>query len=446
MAELSQAALDHLWFQNGYAWNEVSAPGAMVIMDRGRGASLIDMTGHEVLDFTSGLWLANVGYGREEIADAMANQAKKLHYARHLWPSEPTIRAATKIAELSPGTLSMVLFTTGGGESNEAALKIALQFHRLNGQPERTKFIGRDFSYHGASFATMSVGGARMLNRSLFQSHLHSDVHLIEGPGHPEFSGNAAARLEEAILQAGADRVAAFIGEPISNSAGIYVPAHDYWPTVRTICDKYGILLICDEVITGFGRTGKMFAVENWGIVPDILTIAKGATSGYAPLGAAVVKREIAERFRPGSAEAFQHVITFGGHAVACAAALANIAIIEREGLVEKSAHLGAYFKTALNGLNGHKSFGDVRGIGLMCALQLRKNRIGDDKFSPNERTAVSNAVIDKCFRKGLNIMGNVDKFAFMPPLVIAKEELDRAIDIVDTVLTEIESEFSWWQ
>ena len=165
MAELTQAALDHLWFQNGYAWDEVSAPGAMVIMDRGRGASLIDMTGHEVLDFTSGLWLANVGYGRGEIADAMAAQAKTLHYARHLWPSEPTIRAATKIAELSPGDPLHGVFTTGGGKSNETALKIALQFHRLNGQSQRTKFIGRDFSYHGASFATMSVGGARMLNR-----------------------------------------------------------------------------------------------------------------------------------------------------------------------------------------------------------------------------------------------------------------------------------------
>ena len=247
-------------------------------------------------------------------------------------------------------------------------------------------------------------------------------------------------------MQAGVDKVAAFIGEPISNSAGIYVPDQDYWPTVREICDKYGILLICDEVITGFGRTGKMFAVENWEIVPDIMTIAKGATSGYAPLGAAVVKKEIAERFRPGAEEAFQHVITFGGHAVACAAALANIAIIEREGLVEKSARLGAHFKSALNGLNGHKSFGNVRGLGLMCALQLRKNRSGNENFSADERTAVTKAVIDKCFRKGLNIMGSVDKFAFMPPLVVTKEELDRAIEIVDAVLTEIEAEFSWWR
>ena len=431
-AELREAALNHLWSQNGYAWEAINAPGGLVIMDKGCGAVLTDITGHSVLDFTSGLWLANVGYGRDEIADAMATQAKKLQYARHLWPTEPAICAASKLAALAPGTLSMVFFTTGGGESNETALKIALQFHRLNGEPSRTHFIGRDFSYHGASFATMSVGGSRMLNRALFQSHLHPDVQLIEGPGHPEFSGDAAARLEEAILRTGPHNVAAFIGEPISNSAGIHVPSDDYWPSIRRICDKYGVLLICDEVITGFGRTGKMFAVEHWEIVPDILTIAKGATSGYAPLGAAIVKKEIAERFRPGTAEAFQHVITYGGQAVACAAALANIAIIERENLVERSAWLGRYLKDGLDGLSAHPSFGQARGLGLMCALQLTKSRTKYQQFAPDERNAVTQSLADKFYRKGMNVMGTVDKLAFMPPLVVTKDQLDRALGIIE--------------
>jgi adenosylmethionine-8-amino-7-oxononanoate aminotransferase len=444
-AELREAALNHLWYQNGYAWEAVSASGGVVIMDKGEGAVLTDITGHSVLDFTSGLWLANAGYGRAEIADAMATQAKKLQFARHLWPTEPAIRAASKLAELAPGSLSMVFFTTGGGESNETALKIAIQYHRLNGEPDRTQFIGRDFSYHGASFATMSVGGARLLNRSIFQSHLHPNVQLIEGPGHPEFSGDAAARLEEAILRAGPDKVAAFIGEPISNSAGIHVPAAAYWPAIRAVCDRYRVLLICDEVITGFGRTGKMFAVEHWGIVPDILTIAKGATSGYAPLGAAIVKSEIAERFRPGAAEAFQHVITYGGQAVACAAALANIAIIERENLVERSARLGEYFRKGLYGLDNHPSFGEVRGLGLMCALQLTKNRDGRESFTPEERAALTQALGDKFYRKGMNVMGSVDKIALMPPLVITHDQLDRALGIVDSVLTDIEREFRWW-
>lgn len=445
IAELKEAALNHLWFQNAYAWDALNAPDGFVIMDRGSGASLTDITGHTVLDFTSGLWLANVGYGRAEIADAMASQATKLQYARHLFPTEPTIRAAAKLAALAPGSLSMVFFTTGGGESNETALKIALQFHRLNGEPDRTHFIGRDFSYHGASFATMSVGGARMLNRSVFQSHLHPNAQLIEGPGHPDFSGNAAARLEEAILRIGPNKVAAFIGEPISNSAGIHIPADDYWPTIRETCDKYGVLLICDEVITGFGRTGKMFAVEHWGIVPDIITIAKGVTGGYAPLGAAITKKEIAERFRPGSAEAFQHVVTYGGHAAACAAALANIAIIERESLVERSAQLGKYFKDGLNGLRMHPSFGEARGLGLMCALQLSKRRNTGQQFTADERNAVTRSLMEKFYRKGMSVMGSADKLAFMPPLVITQEELDRALDIIDSVLTEIEREFRWW-
>jgi len=445
IAELREAALNHLWFQNAYAWDAVNAPGGFVVMDSGSGASLTDITGHTVLDFTSGLWLANVGYGRAEIADAMAIQAKKLHYARHLFPTEPAIRAATKLAELAPGSLSMVFFTTGGGEANEAALKIALQFHRLNGEPDRTHFIGRDFSYHGASFATMSVGGARMLNRSVFQSHLHAHAHLIEGPGHPAFSGDAAAQLEEAILRIGPNKVAAFIGEPISNSAGIHIPSDDYWPAIRAICDKYGVLLICDEVITAFGRTGKMFAVEHWGIIPDIMTIAKGVTGGYAPLGAAIAKKEIAERFRPGSAEAFQHVITYGGHAASCAAALATIAIIEQEKLVERSARLGKYFKDRLDSLCEHPSFGEARGLGLMCALQLTKSQTKGLQFTADERSAVTQSLMEKFYRKGMNVMGSVDKLALMPPLVITQEELDRAVGIIDSVLSEIESEFPWW-
>jgi adenosylmethionine-8-amino-7-oxononanoate aminotransferase len=445
--DLRREALDHLWIESGYAWEDAIAPDGVVVMERGEGCTLVDADGRRYLDFASGLWLANVGYGRAEIAEAMARQARTLHYTRHPWPTEATVRAAAKLAELAPGDLSHVFFTGGGGEANEAAMKMAVQYHRLGGEPRRVKFIGRDLSYHGASFATMSVGGSKLLDRSVFAPLLLEDATLIPGPGHPDWSGSGAGSLEQAILDAGPDTVAAFIGEPISNSAGVRVPDDDYWPAVRDVCDRYGILLICDEVITGFGRTGKLFAVDHWDVVPDVLTVAKGATSGYVPLGAAIATSEVAERFRPGAAEAFQHVITFGGHAVACAAALANIEIIEREGLVQRSAEMGRYLLAGLERLkDDHPSVGECRGIGLMCALQLAKDRSTLQGFTPKERHELGRMLFPRLLERGVNLLGSADKIAFMPPLVVQAEEIDRALEALDAVLSEIERETSWWR
>lgn len=445
-SELHQAALDHLWIESGYAWEDAVAPDGVVLMARGEGSTLTDVNGREYLDFASGLWLANVGYGRVEIADAMARQARTLHYTRHPWPTEATVRAAAKLAQLAPGDLSHVFFTSGGGEANEAAMKMAVQYHRLNGEPQRVKFIGRDLSYHGASFATMSVGGAKLLDRSAFAPLLIQDAILVPGPGHPDWTGGGAGALEQAILDAGPETVAAFIGEPVSNSAGVRVPDEDYWPAVREICDRHGILLICDEVITGFGRTGRMFAVEHWGMVPDVLTVAKGATSGYAPLGAAIATHKVAERFRPGHAQAFQHVITFGGHAVACAAALANIEILEREGLVERAAEMGQRLLAGLERLkDAHPSVGDCRGIGLICALQLAKDRESLTGFDPEERRDLGRMLFPRLLGRGLNVLGSPEKIALMPPLVVQNAEIDRALEAIDAVLSEIERETGWW-
>jgi adenosylmethionine-8-amino-7-oxononanoate aminotransferase len=223
-------------------------------MSSGDGCFLTDLSGNRYLDLLSGLWLVNVGYGRHEIGEAMAAQATRLHYSMHRFPTEPTIRAAARLADMAPGSLSKVFFAGGGTEANEAAMKMAVQYHRLNGSPERVKFIGRHLSYHGASFATMGVGGAN-IDRSAFEPLLMTGAQQIPAPGHPDWSGAGAGRLEQAILDAGPDTVAAFIGGPISNSAGIHVPDDDYWPTVREICDRYGVLLIMDEVITGFGQS-----------------------------------------------------------------------------------------------------------------------------------------------------------------------------------------------
>jgi adenosylmethionine-8-amino-7-oxononanoate aminotransferase len=238
--------------------------------------------------------------------------------------------------------------------------------------------------------------------------------------------------------------VAAFIAEPISHSSGESVPAPDYWPTIRGICDKYGVLLICDEVITGFGRTGKMFGIEHWDVEPDIMTVAKGLTSGYMPMGAAIAKAEIAEAFKPTTKEAFQHVMTFGGHAVASAAAMANLDIIEQEGLVENSAAMGAYLKEGLNGLRHHPSIGDVRGLGLMCAVELTKNRKARAGFNEQERRKLRQALTKKFLDAGISMSGG-DRIPILPPLVVQKHEIERIVDAIDRSLSELEEELPYW-
>lgn len=440
---LHQAALDHVWMHGGYAWDDAVRPGGVRVMSGGDSCYLVDDSGNRYLDLLSGLWLANVGYGRQEIADAMAAQAARLHYSMHRFPTEPTIRAATRLAEWAPGSLSKVFFTGGGTEANEAAMKMAVQYHRLNGQPQRVAFIGRDLSYHGASFATMGVGGAN-IDKTVFEPLLMPTARRIPGPGHPDWSGEGAGALEQAILDAGPDTVAAFIGEPISNSAGIHVPDDDYWPTVREICDRYGVLLVMDEVITGFGRTGKMFASEHWGVVPDIMTVAKGFTSGYAPLGAAIARTEIAERFKPGRAEAFQHLVTFGGHPVSCAAALANLDILQREGLVARSASMGAYLIDALRDIAGHRrSITDVRGLGLMCAVQL--GAPGRAPTPKDQAARIGGFLTARMLERGCHAACAADRVIFMPPLTVDTGEIDTAVRALDETLAEAERDDTWW-
>jgi adenosylmethionine-8-amino-7-oxononanoate aminotransferase len=442
-ARLRAAALDHVWLHSGYAWDEAAEEGGLRVMASGSGCRLTDAEGNEYLDFASGLWLVNAGYGRREIASAMSEQASRLHFTMHRFPAEPTIRLATELARLTPGTLSRVFFTNSGTEANEAAMKIAVQYHRLNGEPSRVKFIGRVSSYHGASFATMGLGGAS-IDTSPFESLLMPEARMVKGPGHAAWTGLGAGELEEVILREGPETVAAFIGEPVSNSAGVRVPDDDYWPAVREICDRYGILLITDEVITGFGRTGRMFGVEHWGIVPDIMTIAKGLTSGYAPMGAAIARLEIAERFKPGPSEAFQHVVTFGGHAVAAAAALANLRIIEEEGLVARSASLGRYLRAALHDLaEKHRSIIDVRGRGLMHAVELGPRE--KSGWTAGQRTTIRKYLYGQLLDRGVHLPVTADLAIFMPPLIVTEAEISRAIEAFGEILGDVERGAAWW-
>lgn len=445
-AELIELAKKHLWIHSGYPWESVQASDGLRIMESGDGAVLKDSLGREVIDLGAGLWLANTGYGRREIAEAMMQQASQLQYTRSDWPTAATVRLAARIAELTPGDLDAVFLVSGGGEANEAALKMALQYHRLRGELGRTKFIGRNLSYHGASFATMSVGGAKLLNRALFESGFIPDVTLMTPPEKRSRGVDLVDEFEKIIVNAGPETIAAFIGEPISNSGGIFVPDADYWPGIREVCNRHGVLMITDEVVTGFGRTGKMFGIEHWDVVPDIMTMAKGLSSGYAPVGAAVARQSIFETFRPGKAEAFQHVITFGGQAVACAGALANLKVLEDENLVDKSCELGEYLHGELEGLKErHPSVADVRGLGLMRALQMSRSTDRSIPFTPKDRSLLTSELVGYCLQHGVNFQGHVERLVFMPPLVITRAQLDQAVSVLDKGLTFVEEKYGWW-
>ncbi|MCC6791763.1 MAG: aspartate aminotransferase family protein [Thermomicrobiales bacterium] len=453
-AELRQLALDHVWVHSA-AWEDLNRPGGLKIIVEGDGAHVVDSQGRRYLDACSGLWCVNVGYGRQEIADAMRDQALRLPYARASgFTSPPTARLAKKIADLAPGSLTRSFFVGGGTEAVETAVKMARQYHALNGQPGRHKIIGRRHSYHGASLGAMAISSSPLINRSLFEP-LPAGVRHLSGPycyrcdyqrTYPDCNVFCARTYESMIQFEGPDSIAAIIAEPISNSSGVIVPPDEYWPVLRALCDKYGILLIVDEVVTGFGRTGKMFGIEHWGVVPDIMAVAKGLSSAYVPIGAAVAREEIAAKFRPGKPEAFQHVVTFGGHAVACAGALANLEIIERDNLVENSARLGRLLLDGLHALAAeHPTVGDVRGKGLMIGIEIVRDRSTRASFQGDDRLRMRKIVNQQLDAAGIlaSVIPSVgDVLPLLPPLMIGESEADQLLGAVDDCLTRLESEF----
>jgi adenosylmethionine-8-amino-7-oxononanoate aminotransferase len=395
----------------------------------------------------SGLFLVNVGHGRAEIADAVAAQLRTLAFANPSeHPSGPAVRLAGRLAGLAPGDLDQVVFVNSGSEANEVALKLARQYHFLRGERGRYKFIARAGSYHGGTFGAMSVSGSRMLHQEQYEPLLPRTCFVPQpdcyrcplGLEYPDCGIQCARMVQQVIEVEGADTVAAFIGEPISNSAGVVVPPPEYWPTVREICDRYGVLLIHDEVITGFGRTGLWFGSEHWGVVPDIMTLAKGMTSGYQPLGAAVVSRRVAEVFSGDDGAALGHVSTFGGHPGAAAAALANLDIMERESLVARSAAMGAELMDRLRELLVHPIVGDVRGLGLMCGIELVRDKTTKERFGPADN--VPERMVAKLRERGLLCrVGAVINIT--PPLILGHAELERIVEALDSAIEAFEHE-----
>jgi adenosylmethionine-8-amino-7-oxononanoate aminotransferase len=438
---LEQAALDHIWFHvtSPAALRE---PNGITVFTKGEGSYLTDLYGNEYLDgLSGGAFVTNIGHGRKEVAEAMAKQATELAYVTpYNFAAPSTIELAKKLAQLAPGDLNRAFFTSGGTESVETALKIAKQYHWLNGDQKRTKVVSRRGSYHGSSFYAMSISGAsHEFNSKIFAPLVPGTVQV---PNHncyrcpfelsqPDCGLLCAKSIEQAIQHEGPETVAAIIAEPIPASASIYLPPDTYLKQLRDIADRYGIVLILDEVINGFGRTGKMFASEHWGVIPDIMTLAKGLTSGYAPMGAVMVSSKITSIFDSahGRESGLNHVVSFGGHATAAAAALKNIEIMENETMVANSSAMGDYLLEGLNTLKKYPIIGDIRGKGLLAAVELVADKKTRAMFPPSAQ--MMNKVTNKLRDCGV-LARTYQVVEFGPPLCSGKKEIEKIVDAME--------------
>ena len=442
--ELKQQAADHFWPHNNPAGN--MDDGGIKLVQSGKGVWVEDVEGEQWFDTMAGMWLKNIGHGRKEVADAVYNQMLDISYTPGGTVGPTTAKLSAKIASLAPDKEARIYFVSGGSEAVETALKMAKQYHKNNGEPTRYKVISRRGSYHGATHACMSLGGGGVAAPIHFGPLMPGNIHITQPDGYRGLCCSAdggcnlqcARDLEIAIQHEGPSTVAAFIGEPISAAAGIHVPHPEYWPTIREICNKYGVIMICDEVITGFGRTGKMFATEHWGVKPDIFTVAKALTSGYIPIGAAIASKKVSDAFM-GEDATFRHLITFGGNPVACAAGLANLEIMEGEGMVENSAEMGTYMYEQLQTLYEHPIVGDVRGgMGLLCAVELVKDRDTKESFPAEAKLSEKIAPL----MNEHNLLGRPGNSIYLsPPLCITRDEVDHVVSQVDSVITKLEAQ-----
>jgi beta-alanine--pyruvate transaminase len=393
--------------------------------------------GRKILDGTAGLWCVNAGHARPEIAEAVRAQVLKLDYAPAFQMGHPAVfEAASRLAALLPGDLDHVFFGNSGSEAVETALKIALAYHRMRGDGGRTRLIGRERGYHGVGFGGLSVGGIAG-NRKLYAGipgvdhlpHTFDLAHQAFSRGQPEWGAHLADALERICALHDPSTIAAVIIEPMAGSTGVLVPPKGYLERVRAICDKYGILLIFDEVITGFGRLGSAFAVDYFGVMPDMVTCAKGVTNGTVPMGGVILRKFIYDAFMTGPENAieFAHGYTYSGHPLATAAALATLDIYAREDLFNRAKSLSAYWEDAAHSLKGLPHVIDIRNIGLVAGIELEPiaGKPGARAFD----------VYLKCFERGLLIRQTADILALSPPLIVEKTQIDEMFGILGEVM-----------
>ncbi|MEO0923401.1 MAG: aspartate aminotransferase family protein, partial [Pseudomonadota bacterium] len=418
-------------FTEGHALNK---KGARVIT-RAKGVTLTDSDGNDYLDAMAGLWCVNLGYGRHELAEAAARQMKELPYYNTFFQTThvPAIALAERLAELAPHDLNHVFFASSGSEANDTNIRLVRTYWEQKGKPSKRAIISRKNAYHGSSMGSASLGGMAGMHAQGGMPipdiyHIDQPYWYAEGgdsdPG--EFGLARARQLEEKIHELGADNVAAFIGEPVQGAGGVIIPPDSYWPEIQRICDEHNILLIADEVICGFGRTGNWFGQETYGICADVMAIAKGVSSGYAPVGGSMVSDEIADVLNGCE---FAHGYTYSGHPVTTAVALENLRILDEEGIVERAGRETApYLKEKWESLSEHPLVGEAVIIGLMGSLALTPDKSSRAKFAADAGTA-GLICREHCFSNGLIMRHVGDRMVISPPLVITREEVDTLIE-----------------
>lgn len=416
-----------------------------LIFARGEGVWLYTVDGRPILDGLAGLWNVLVGHGRAELAAAAQQQMTALAYCSNYAGASnlPAIALAERLAGFAYPNLNYTYFTSGGAEANESAFKTARYYWKRLGKPDKVKVIARQDAYHGVTLAAMSATGITPY-WPMFEPRVPGFLHIVApypyrfaGDTRPgETIGQAAARaLEEAILHEGPDSVAAFIAEPVQGAGGVIVPPDDYFPSVREICDRYGVLLIADEVITGFGRTGDWFALNRWGVQPDILSFAKGITSGYLPLGGIQVSDAIRDVILSAPpAERWMHAYTYSGHPTCCAVALANLDILAQEALPAQAAAMGQRLLAGLAALQEFECVGNVRGLGLMAAVEFVADK---ETKAP---AGIANAILAACLDRGLLTRTKGESLLLAPPLIISAAEVDQILAIVRAAIETVAS------
>jgi adenosylmethionine-8-amino-7-oxononanoate aminotransferase len=417
----------------------------MVIV-RGEGADVIDAGGKRYFDALSGLWNVNAGHGRTELAQVAADQMSTLAFNNNYvgFANIPSAQLAEKLIELAYSNLNAVYFTTAGAESNESAFKTARFFWKCVGKPDKVKVISRRWGYHGVTMAAASATGLPAYHRmfaplvpNFIQTVAPYRLHCELEDGGPRpctapQDHDYAAALEQTLLQEDPETVAAILAEPVQGAGGVIVPPDDYWPKLRQIADRHQVLLIADEVITGFGRTGKWFALDHWGVQPDIMSFAKGVTSAYLPLGGIMVSHQIQNAINEAPLELkYMHAATYSGHPVCCAVGLANVQIIEREGLVARAAELGSRFLDLLRQqLEPLPRVGQVRGLGMMAAVEMVDPEATGSAYYDNAVPLVGRAVTN-CVANGILLRRLNNTIVMAPPLISTEAQLKRLVEVL---------------
>ena len=397
--------------------------------------------GRKILDGTAGLWCCNAGHGRTRIAEAIKLQADKMDFAPTFQLGHPApFELANRLADLAPGDLDHVFFTNSGSESADTALKIALAYHNLRGKGSKFRLIGRERGYHGVNFGGTAVGGI-VKNRQFYGSliagvdhlrHTHDMEHQAYSKGLPEWGAHLADDLERLVALHDASTIAAVIVEPVAGSTGVLVPPKGYLERLRALCDKHDILLIFDEVITGFGRLGASFASEYFGVIPDMVTTAKGLTNATVPMGAVICRKKVHDAFMENSRGGIElfHGYTYSGHPLAAAAGIATLDLYREEGLFERAADLADYWEDALWSLKGGHHVIDLRNLGLMAGIELEPR--------PGQPNARAMETFQKCFDDGLLIRVTGDTIALSPPLIAERSHVDQIFETIDSTLKTV--------